>query len=428
MAATELIGGVSGESEERIRDLFDQAAAMAPCVLFIDEIDAISSNRLNAQKDMERRIVAQLIASLDGLSKHDNSAQIVVIGATNRVDAIDPALRRVGRFDHEISLGIPDREARSQILRVICSNLRLEKFFDYDAIATLTPGYVGADLLALATRAASLAVKRIFQEKEENALKRSVSKSTANPPIPMINLTDDILMEIDSVLDCANQDKDVADKAEEGEVTAENKDKEETGVADTNTEAEKKPGDADDNNKKDEEITKDNVPVEKGETEQVKENTESNNVDENKMEEGEVPTSKEEVEQEPEKSEHDDAEKMQTTDGKETLGDALLKNDEIKNKLGLHVMFKWLSDVEPLITADELKDLFITMKDFEEATKVVQPSAKREGFITVPDVTWDDIGSLKDIRQELSLAVLAPVKYPERLKSLGLQAPSGVLL
>lgn len=158
--ATELVAGVSGESEERIREVFEQAAVLSPCVLFIDEIDAISANRMNAQKDMERRIVSQLLSSLDGLSKLEGGDGVLVIGATNRPDALDPALRRVGRFDQEISLGIPDRDARAQILKIICKNLKIEESIDYDDLAKLTPGYVGADLLALATRAATTAIKR----------------------------------------------------------------------------------------------------------------------------------------------------------------------------------------------------------------------------------------------------------------------------
>lgn len=140
VAATELVSGVSGESEERIRDLFEQAALCAPCVLFIDEIDSISANRKNASKDMERRIVAQLLTSLDDLPKLDGGDQVLVIGATNRADSLDPSLRRVGRFDQEICLGIPDRDARCEILRIICKSLKLESYFDFDLIASLTPG------------------------------------------------------------------------------------------------------------------------------------------------------------------------------------------------------------------------------------------------------------------------------------------------
>lgn len=432
VAATELIAGVSGESEERIRELFEQAASMAPCVLFIDEIDAISSNRLNAQKDMERRVVTQLLTSLDGLSKYYRGNEVVVIGATNRADAIDPALRRVGRFDQEICLGIPDREARCQILRVICTDLRLENLFDYDAIAVLTPGYVGADLLALATRAASIAVKRIFHEKEESALKRKVAKPSTNQPIPMINLTDDILMEIDSVLDTVEQDK---QENEEKALESENKTDDAAKEVSAANEQVKEPETAVDaitEKKAEDESTNNNVPAEN--TNSEKDTNESENKDENsvKKEEKEEEDNKMEadndISNEKEKQDNDESTEIEIVDTRETLGDALLRNTEIKNKLGLDVMFKWLSNAEPLMTSEELEDLCITMKDFKDATKVVQPSAKREGFITVPDVTWNDIGSLNNIRQELSLAILAPVKYPQRLKSLGLEAPSGVLL
>ncbi len=150
VSATELIAGVSGESEERIREVFEQAASFAPCVLFIDEIDAISSNRQMAQKDMERRIVAQLLQSFDNLSKTEYGDQILVIGATNRPDSLDPSLRRVSRFDHEICLGIPDRKARVEILKIITKSMKLDGEFDYEEMATLTPGFVGAVSFPLA--------------------------------------------------------------------------------------------------------------------------------------------------------------------------------------------------------------------------------------------------------------------------------------
>lgn len=451
MAATELIGGVSGESEERIRDLFEQAAAAAPCVLFIDEIDAISSNRLNAQKDMERRIVAQLLISLDGLSKFDRGDQVLVIGATNRADSLDPALRRVGRFDQEICLGIPDREARSQILRVICSNLRLENFFDYDRIAALTPGYVGADLLALATRAASLAVKRIFHDKQESVLRESVCKTEPRPTIPDVNLSEDILMEIEEMktpalpdidepeLDAATTTvtPDILIQAEKETVAAhpmaENN---EIGIVDV---AKVVPESAvvvmpvSEN-----EIVMVNAEEKKVQTDVAEVANKKNEdtaiivSDENKIIPASEIANEKPVENKPApiaESNADGADVVvSSTETNETLGEALLKNSAIKKQMGLDVMFKWLSNTEQLVSDEELRGLYITMDDFNSAIKLVQPSAKREGFITVPDVTWDDIGSLHDIRQELNLAILAPVKFPNRLRLLGLQAPSGVLL
>lgn len=109
---------------------------------------------------MERRVVSQLISCMDSLSKHENGEHVMVIGATTRPECLDPALRRVGRFDHEIALGVPDKKEREEVLITICEVLSLEMPFNYSRIAELTPGYVGADLMALVTRAASVAVKR----------------------------------------------------------------------------------------------------------------------------------------------------------------------------------------------------------------------------------------------------------------------------
>jgi len=138
VSAPELISGVSGDSEGKIRDLFQQAEGAAPCILFIDEIDSIAPKRENAQREMERRIVAQMLTCLDELGKGEQ--QVVVIGATNRPDSLDPALRRAGRFDREIGLGIPDRAARLKILNVLCRNLRLGNDVDLVAVAVDTPG------------------------------------------------------------------------------------------------------------------------------------------------------------------------------------------------------------------------------------------------------------------------------------------------
>lgn len=115
ISAPSVVSGTSGESEKTIRDTFDEAASIAPCILFIDEIDAITPKRETAQREMERRIVAQLLTSLDDLSwEKTNGKPVMIIGATNRPDSLDPALRRAGRFDHEIAMGVPDEDGREQ--------------------------------------------------------------------------------------------------------------------------------------------------------------------------------------------------------------------------------------------------------------------------------------------------------------------------
>jgi ribosome biogenesis ATPase len=167
IAATEIVSGVSGESEERLREVFNTALEAAPCVLFIDEIDAISTKRETAGKEMERRIVAQLVSCLDDMASHRNGQRVVVVGATSRPDALDPGLRRGGRFDREISLGIPDAKSRVQILKILCKDLKLAEDFDYDDTARQTPGFVGADLAALTREAAMVAVDRCFSQIEK---------------------------------------------------------------------------------------------------------------------------------------------------------------------------------------------------------------------------------------------------------------------
>jgi len=264
ISAPEIVSGVSGESEQKLRELFDQAMTSSPCVLFIDEIDSITPKRENAAREMERRIVAQLLTCLDDLNNKPD-CQVVVIGATNRPDSLDPALRRAGRFDREIALGIPDTKARKKILEVVCKDLRLQPGTDFGNLALLTPGYVGADLTSLTREAAMAAVNRVFGDF------------------------------------CPSAGTDLAS------------------------------------------------------------------------------------------------------------------------------LLGWLKDTPPLAEG-QLGTLFIEQGDWKEALKIVQPSAKREGFATVPDVSWADVGALENVREELQLAILAPVTHQDQFNSLGLPQSSGVLL
>ncbi|XP_027862435.1 nuclear valosin-containing protein-like isoform X3 [Xiphophorus couchianus] len=292
VSAPELVSGISGESEQKLRELFDMAATSSPCIMFIDEIDAITPKREVASKDMERRIVAQLLTCMDDLNSLTVTAQVLVIGATNRPDSLDPALRRAGRFDREICLGIPDEAARLGILKTLCRKLTLPDGFDYQQLARLTPGYVGADLMALCREAAMAAVNRVLLE------------TRPAPPGPPQN-----------------------------------------SAAEPSGSTEPEAG---------------------GEEQQV--------------EPGEL--------------------------------DRLLD----------------LLRATETLTEQQLAGLSILMSDFQDALVRVQPSAKREGFATVPDVTWENVGALQNIREELTMAILAPVRSPEQFRALGLSAPSGVLL
>ena len=157
----EIMSKFYGESEERLREIFKEAQENAPSIIFIDEIDSIAPKREEVSGDVEKRIVSQLLTIMDGL---ESRGKIVVIGATNRVNALDPALRRPGRFDREIEIGLPDRNGRLQILHIHTRGMPLADDVILENIADRTHGFVGADLEALAKEAAMGALRRVLPE------------------------------------------------------------------------------------------------------------------------------------------------------------------------------------------------------------------------------------------------------------------------
>ncbi|TFK80300.1 AAA-domain-containing protein, partial [Polyporus arcularius HHB13444] len=318
ISAPSVVSGMSGESEKTLRDTFEEAKRVAPCLLFIDEIDAITPKRESAQREMERRIVAQFLTCMDDMSWEKNENKpVIVIGATNRPDSLDAALRRAGRFDHEIGMGVPDEEARAQILRVQSAKLRLEGNFDYVALAKATPGYVGADLAALTGAAGIIAVKRIFNQISEGVLELPPDIL----PVPASSATDeDTQMAIDP-------------------------------------------------------------PAEPQSAPQ--------------------------------------------TNGTKFVPFASF--DVSKHKAASSIVYFLRAHPDPLTEA-QLAPLCITYADFMLALQQVQPSSKREGFATVPDVTWADIGALHETREELHMAIVQPIRRPELFSAVGIVAACGVLL
>ncbi|KAI6037716.1 P-loop containing nucleoside triphosphate hydrolase protein [Pisolithus marmoratus] len=308
ISAPSIVSGMSGESEKTLRDTFEEAKRAAPCLLFIDEIDAITPKRESAQREMERRIVAQFLTCMDDMSweKNDNKP-VIVIGATNRPDSLDAALRRAGRFDHEVSMGVPDEEARQKILRVLCAKLRLGGDFDFAVLAKATPGYVGADLSALTGAAGVIAVKRIFQELKDGSL-----------VLPGIQeaISGDTSMAVDSDLH---------------------------------------------------------------------------------------------------------------TPAAETVSNSAPFSSLI-SQLSSSSIAHFLSAHPSPLTPSQLAPLCITSSDFRAALSEVQPSSKREGFATVPDVTWADVGALRGVREELQMAIVQPIRRPELFSAVGIVAACGVLL
>lgn len=301
ISAPSVVSGMSGESEKKLREIFQEAQSVAPCIIFLDEIDAITPKRDGgAQREMERRIVAQLLTLMDELTLENTDGKpVIVLGATNRPDSLDSALRRAGRFDREICLNVPNEEQRCAILKTMTANLKLQNddHFNYRELAKMTPGFVGADLKSLVTAAGISAIKRIFESLSE--LEEEIIAKTDS-------------MEIDgTVIPTSAANENFANKSEE--------------------------------------------------------------------------------------------EKLSTIQ-------------------------KFLSKHPSPLSDEQLAPLCITYGDFKTALPTIQPTAKREGFATVPDVTWKNVGALSKVRMEMHMCIVQPIKKPELYEKVGISAPAGVLM
>jgi len=186
ISGPEIVSKYYGESEQKLREMFEEAQRDAPTIIFIDEIDSIAPKRGEVSGEVERRVVAQLLSLMDGLQSR---GEVVVIAATNRPNSIDEALRRGGRFDREIEIGIPDRNGRLQIMHVHTRGMPLEDGLDLEGLADITHGFVGADLSSLCKEAAMHAIRRI---------------------LPSINIEDEIPQEIMDELEVKKNDFDEA--------------------------------------------------------------------------------------------------------------------------------------------------------------------------------------------------------------------------
>ncbi|TKX81607.1 CDC48 family AAA ATPase [Halorubrum sp. SD626R] len=161
IAGPEIISKYYGESEQQLREIFEDAKEESPSIIFIDELDSIAPKREDVTGEVERRVVAQLLTMMDGL---ETRGQVVVIGATNRVDSVDPALRRPGRFDREIEIGVPDETGRKEILQIHTRGMPLSDDVSLDHLADETHGFVGADIESLTKEAAMKALRRYLPE------------------------------------------------------------------------------------------------------------------------------------------------------------------------------------------------------------------------------------------------------------------------
>ncbi|CAI5502140.1 unnamed protein product, partial [Closterium sp. Naga37s-1] len=589
IAAPEVVSGMSGESEAKLRSLFSSAERAAPAILFIDEIDAITPKRETAQREMERRIVAQLLTCLDDLqSSPDASAgggdgekagdgreeekekeqgkgmeetekdqeererereerekerrrklkgHVVVIGATNRPDSLDPALRRAGRFDREISLGIPDESARARILEVLSRKLRLEGSFDFRVIARRTPGFVGADLAALAKEAAAIAVKRIFTSKEavlvgggglggaagtgmaaiagvggagvEGTGVREGAAGVSAAAAAAAGDGDCMMMDGEVNVPMVNGEEGEAQKKSEGERSRGGEEggpgAEKQGEAGGEEGREKAGrgevergitggGEAWREPWKEEELQALSITMgdfERGAASigrasqwmgdfeaavaKVQPSAKSegfatipgaavSKLQPSAKREGftTIPGAAVSKVQPSAKREGFTTIPGVTLDDVGALGDAvdlfffplttLCHSPPLCTPLypagssgegatkrqegGIHhhpwnflVAITTLSDdMNKLSSLSSLCTALYLSVPLQAAVARVQPSAKREGFTTIPGVTWDDVGALADVREELEFSISRPIKYPEEYEAMGLRAATGILL
>ncbi|KAG0789672.1 hypothetical protein G6F22_006635 [Rhizopus arrhizus] len=174
----EIMSKMAGESESNLRKAFEEAEKNAPAIIFIDEIDAIAPKREKTNGEVERRVVSQLLTLMDGMKARSN---VVVIAATNRPNSIDPALRRFGRFDREVDIGIPDPTGRLEVLRIHTKNMKLDEDVDLEQIASETHGYVGADIASLCSEAAMQQIREKMDliDLEEETIDTEVLDSLA---------------------------------------------------------------------------------------------------------------------------------------------------------------------------------------------------------------------------------------------------------
>jgi ribosome biogenesis ATPase len=297
IAAPSIVSGMSGESEKALREQFEEAKKCAPCLIFIDEIDAITPKRESAQREMEKRIVAQLLTCMDDLALEKTDGKpVIVLAATNRPDSLDAALRRGGRFDKEINMTVPSEPARAQILRALTRGTNIGPEVDFEFLAKRTPGFVGADLNDLVSTAGAAAIKRYL------AILKTNSEATAT----------DVEME----------------------------------SPDMNEQTSPKP------------------------------------------------------------PEHKAISRVVTS---------------------LRKLIKYTKETSPS-PSSEPDTIQISQSDFVTSLPLVQPSALREGFATIPRTTFADIGALRQHRTELVSTIIQPILDPDLYARVGITAPSGLLL
>jgi len=330
----EIMSKFYGESEKKIRDIFDEAEKNAPSIIFIDEIDAIAPKREEVGGEVERRVVSQLLTMMDGLQSR---GKVVVIGATNRPNALDPALRRPGRFDREVSISVPDKNGRLSILKIHTRNMPIDN--------PIKKSYLENKLTSLSNEIKELESNIKFEKNLE--LKKQISNN----------------------LEQKKQDYDYFNKFKDIFTSDE---------------------------KNDEQVFKKLSTSERDKLDSLFHEGLMNEI----------------------------ASKTHGFVGADI--NALAKEAAMVVLRRLLPKLKLEEDEE--IPQEVLAELKVTKKDFDDSLRVVRPSAMREVLVETPNVKWDDIGGIENVKTELKEAVEWPLKFPKAFENIGIKPPKGVLL
>ncbi|PIN67828.1 AAA family ATPase [Candidatus Woesearchaeota archaeon CG11_big_fil_rev_8_21_14_0_20_57_5] len=359
----EIMSKYYGQSEENLRKKFEEAEQNAPSIIFIDEIDAIASKREESRGEVERRVVAQLLAIMDGLKAR---GKVVVIAATNIPNLLDPALRRPGRFDRELEISVPNKEGRLRILKIHTRNM------------PLAPQNISTDVIAnILRRNVQEAITKLQDDQKTNGESHETELTVLR------NLEKDIKDNKGTLTKVARQVKKVAEKS---------------------------------------------ILEEDDLSKIIMESLEGNEKEMAKaMLDAELITLRT-IEQTRYESSARELEAMAAI----THGFVGADLAALAKESAMIVLRRLLPEIrlddEERIPRELLEKLRITQKDFQEALKVVRPSALREVLVENPNVAWEDIGGLEEVKQELKEAVEWPLQHPDAFKRLGVRPPKGILL
>ncbi|RLG26829.1 AAA family ATPase [Methanosarcinales archaeon] len=473
IAGPEIMSKYYGESEQRLREIFEEAGQNTPAIVFIDELDSIAPRREEVTGEVERRVVAQLLTMMDGLEER---GQVVVIGATNRIDAVDPALRRPGRFDREVEIGVPDRQGRKEILQIhsrgmpiyawdseVVAEILLEELesFEERAVVRISENVSKIESLELEESSIENELQRGKNElkKLEGELKRTkgelerleIEKQQAKGSL--------IQRILDTITDKQSQVNELLSEMEEVRMGIESgkndiKKLKERRENNKNT-IKKLKNDIHSINKINETMRKEKGILESiaadlesiaakisdikrtessrgaedirnifSEKELQQKGTEVRNIEKIILDLGII--SPEYIKKVIEGS----TSHMLNHLASATHGFVGADISALTKEAAMKTLRRYLPQInlEEEIPKELLDSMRVTQKDFDEALREVEPSAMREVLIEVPMTTWDDVGGLEDVRQEIREAVEWPLTHPDKFRKMGIHPPKGILL